>query len=1295
MKSPAIAMGAVPGWVVGTRGGRSRLLTFRIVCAAQSHLSAHIGCSNHKLLQRLHHHHHQQQQQQEHKPVSIGIITLKNNGIIFAQHPLFPCRSSILLMNPRHQHHLRQQQQLQIPHQFISFGGIFNSPFSGPQVKATRCLQSARNGRAKSRGGKGSDLLKPGDSKYIDWWEQKMNECQKPSTRELIKRLVSHNLLGLNPTLRNGSLKEGALSYDILEIKRRFPHEVILTRVGEFYEASGFDACVLAEYAGLNPMGGLTNSSTVPRAGCPIDNLRQTLDALTRNGFSVCIVEEVKGPANSKKRKERFVAGHAHPGSPYVYGLAEADFDVDFPDPVSIIGIARSASGYCLISVVELMRSITVEDQLTEEAVVAKLRAKPFQRLFLHKSLRDQSTETVRWGEFGEGGLLWAECRSQNPEWYEADPVAELLSKVRDLYDMEGDAEFRRIVSPPGERPRPLNVGTASQVGILPTQGVPSLLRVLFPPDMNGLCIAYLRDLLLNPPPYRVAACIQQVLRHMIQINRPVPDFQCVSAAKLVKLIGAKEANHLEFARIKHMAEDVLLMENDPQLKVLLGLLLDPTWLATGLRLERDQLIRDCNFLVERLDDVLAPAGDPSNATSRTQFVPDEFFDDMEVRWKARVRREHVEKAYSDVDRAAASLSDAIEADFHPIVLRIKAMASPIGGGSGGACGEISYSLSNRAVWFKGKRFLPTMLSGGPGEEEIKRLKEAKDGKGKKVGEDWYTTERVDQALEYYRSAVERASDAVLELLRDVSEELQCTLNAIVFITTLSIIAKTMFAHAGEAKRRRWVVPILTEDFSDGVCNGDVAVKKGGHASTSIRLKDMFPYWLDRTQDQVVLNSIDLESMVLLTGPNGGGKSSILRSVCAATLLATCGLMVPCRVAVVPRLDYIMLRMMIADSPADSKSSFQMEMSELRTILNEATEKSLVLVDELCKGTEVNKGTFIVASVLEHLDQIGCLGVISTHLHGLLDMDLNVERVVRKAMGVQSVGGQLRPTWKLVDGECRESLAFDTARKEGVAEKVVRRAEEFYQQWKRTLEVGIMGQDSTITDGNSLYVDVSIRTKGNLQTTEMVSSTEIQNSTKDGLEDSDTGLSTEDAEDLRSRHSIATTTTETPLNGYSSLYSLQVMELTEDHNLAMEDDLQHVLKMICKKKLSDLYGLHSGKEGDCQCYAIGPRQTPPPMITNQSCVYILKRPDGKLYVGQTDNMSGRMERHRSAPGLHEAPFLFIPLHNKSVACELETYLIKQLPSYGFSLVNRGDQNHRYFGTASLIENSSDEEDPPF
>lgn len=90
-----------------------------------------------------------------------------------------------------------------------------------------------------------------------------------------------------------------------------------------------------------------------------------------------------------------------------------------------------------------------------------------------------------------------------------------------------------------------------------------------------------------------------------------------------------------------------------------------------------------------------------------------------------------------------------------------------------------------------------------------------------------------------------------------------------------------------------------------------------------MKIVGLSPYWLDVAEGSAVNNTVDMQSLFLLTGPNGGGKSSLLRSICAAALLGICGFMVPAESALIPHFDSIMLHMKSYDSPSDGKSSFQ------------------------------------------------------------------------------------------------------------------------------------------------------------------------------------------------------------------------------------------------------------------------------------------------------------------------------------------------------------------------------------
>lgn len=312
-------------------------------------------------------------------------------------------------------------------------------------------------------------------------------------------------------------------------------------------------------------------------------------------------------------------------------------------------------------------------------------------------------------------------------------------------------------------------------------------------------------------------------------------------------------------------------------------------------------------------------------------------------------------------------------------------------------------------------------------------------------------------------------------------------------------------------------------------------------------------------------------------------------------------------------------------------------MAELRTILLEATSKSLVLIDELCRGTEVQKGTFIAASVIESLDNIGCIGILSTHLHDLLDMKLRVRNVVQKAMGSTQIDGCVKPTWKLIDGACRESLAFEVARKEGVPENVVQRAEELYREsiemsgsgaWNKTLNTALKKRITPQPNGNGALV---------------IAADELHDSKKKVV-------------------------------GANQSAASFRKELK---------DVMSIFNSLCKTKLQELsLGLDADK---IVCLFVDQRQLPPPSSTRHSCVYMLQRPDGKFYVGQSDNLVGRIKQHRATPALAKAPFLYLIVANKSVASELETFLVNQLPLVGLLLVNKGDQKHKHFGTAPLVD----------
>ncbi|KAJ0623987.1 putative DNA mismatch repair protein MutS [Helianthus annuus] len=1057
-------------------------------------------------------------------------------------------------------------------------------------IKATKKSKESRNVNEK-------------DFAHVIWWKEQMQMCRKTSSMQLITRLTYSNLLGLDDNLKNGSMKEGTLNCEILKFKSKFHGKFCyIGYVGEFYEAVGFDACILVEYAGLNPFCGLRTDG-VPKAGCPIMNLHQTLDDLTSNGFSVCIVEEIQGPTQARSRKSRFISGHAHPGSPYVFGLVEDDRDVEFPEPMPVVGLSRSAKGYCIVSVLETMKTYSLEDGLTEEAAVTKLRTCHYHHLFLHKSLKNNSSGTTRWTEFGEGGLLWGECNGRCFEWIEGNIVDEILFKVKELYGLDDAVTFRNVTVASENKPHPLHLGTASQIGVIPTEGVPLLLKVLLPSNCTGLLLCnYIRDLLLNPPAYATATTIQAICKLMGYISCSIPEFTCIAPSKLVKLLELREANHVEFCKIKSVLDEILQLHRNSELNEILKLLVYPTWVATGLKIDLELLVNKCESISRTIGGLISLSGETDQNLSTYANVPSEFFEVMESSWKNRVKKIHLKEVYKEVDEAAEALSLAVTEDFVPIICRIKAVTAPLGGPKG----EILYAREHKAIWFKGKRFAPVATwANTPGEKQIKQLKPSVDSKGRKVGEEWFTTTKVEDALTRYHEAGAKAKSMVLELLRGLSTELQAEINVLVFASMLLVIAKALFAHVSEGKRRKWVFPTLVQSQRS-------EEKEQMDRNREMKIAGLSPYWFDTAEGSAVLNNIDMKSMFLLTGPNGGGKSSLLRSISAAALLGVCGFMVPAKSALIPHFDSIMLHVKSYDSPADGKSSFQIEMSEMRSIISRATSQSLVLVDEICRGTETAKGTCIAGSIIETLDSIGCLGVVSTHLHDIFNLPLTTKHTVYKAMGSDLVNGKAKPTWKLIDGICRESLAFETAQKEGVPDAIIQRAEQLYNSVYKI-------------DSNKGFNEVCNK-PASVQEGSISSANEISNQTE-----------------------------------------------------RFWKDVENAVCITCHKKLNE----SSKTKTKVKCVLVRPKEQPPPSTIGTSSVYVILRPDKKLYVGETDNLQGRICAHRSKKGMQNASFLYFLVSGKSMACQLETLLINQLPNHGFKLTNVADGQHRNFGTSDI------------
>ncbi len=233
------------------------------------------------------------------------------------------------------------------------------------------------------------------------------------------------------------------------------------------------------------------------------------------------------------------------------------------------------------------------------------------------------------------------------------------------------------------------------------------------------------------------------------------------------------------------------------------------------------------------------------------------------------------------------------------------------------------------------------------------------------------------------------------------------------------------------AVRRRYVRPLLTE----GV---ELEIHNGRHPIVESTMPESF------VPNDTALDAEDAQILVV-TGPNMAGKSTYLRQVALITLLAQIGSYVPADAARIGLVDRIFTRIGAQDDIATGQSTFMVEMAETASILHTATPRSLIVLDELGRGTSTYDGLSIARSVIEWLHdnpQLGCRTLFATHYHELTELAATLPRVRNYHVTVADHADQIVFLRKVLPGKADRSYGLHVAGMAGMPRPVVRRAGE-------------------------------------------------------------------------------------------------------------------------------------------------------------------------------------------------------------------------------------------------------------
>lgn len=333
-----------------------------------------------------------------------------------------------------------------------------------------------------------------------------------------------------------------------------------------------------------------------------------------------------------------------------------------------------------------------------------------------------------------------------------------------------------------------------------------------------------------------------------------------------------------------------------------------------------------------------------------------------------------------------------------------------------------------------------------------------------KVPADWVRKQTLAQAERYitqelkeYEEKILGAEDKILaletRLFGELVADMQEYIPAIQADAVLVAKIDCLLSFAKAAEEHGYVRPVIEAD--DIVLD----IKQGRHPVIETQL----PVGESYVPNDVYLDD-RRQQIIIITGPNMAGKSALLRQTALITLMAQTGCYVPAESAKIGLVDKIFTRVGASDNISLGESTFMVEMTEAANILNNATPRSLVLFDELGRGTSTYDGISIAWAIVEYLHEhpkAAARTLFATHYHELNEMEKNFTRIKNYNVSVREVGGKVIFLRKLERGGSEHSFGIHVAQIAGMPKSIVRRAEAILKQLEAdNAQVGTVGKPS-------------------------------------------------------------------------------------------------------------------------------------------------------------------------------------------------------------------------------------------
>jgi DNA mismatch repair protein MutS len=323
-----------------------------------------------------------------------------------------------------------------------------------------------------------------------------------------------------------------------------------------------------------------------------------------------------------------------------------------------------------------------------------------------------------------------------------------------------------------------------------------------------------------------------------------------------------------------------------------------------------------------------------------------------------------------------------------------------------------------------------------------------------KVPTDWIrkqtlvSAERyITEELKEYESKILGAEEKILELETRLFNELVMAVSEYTAPVQLNaaLIAQLdcLLSFSRCAVENKYARPVINE-------GRQISIRQGRHPVIEKQLPSTEPY----IPNDILLDQENLQ-IIILTGPNMSGKSALLRQAALIVLMAQMGSFVPAAGAEIGLVDRIFTRVGASDNISMGESTFMVEMTETASILNNLSDRSLILLDEIGRGTSTYDGISIAWSIVEYLHghaKYRPLTMFATHYHELNAMDGTFERVKNYHISIKELDNRVIFLRKLVKGGSEHSFGIHVAQMAGMPRSLVNRATEVLKQLENTSE---------------------------------------------------------------------------------------------------------------------------------------------------------------------------------------------------------------------------------------------------